>query len=329
MSLFFVAFNAWRTSQMNPLWYTDPGASSTMLALTFVMLFVPLVADIIRVDDMRRQETENLLADLEISHLRLQAYTEQVAELSAAEERVRLARDIHDSLGHSLTAVHIQLEKALAYQERSPQQATQAIIDAKQAAGEALRDIRLSVGALRSTDAAFDLRLELEKLTRGMGTASFSVGLEFNGDENLYPRSARTALYRAAQEGLTNILKHAQARHALLRVIFDEKSARLVLRDDGKGFDAQKWQGAAGNGSIVGGGQALETTNGNMPPGGSGLSFGYGLRGIGERLELLQGKLTIQSDPQQGTVLTAEIPRSLPLAQTGESSLQNPAIAQK
>lgn len=296
LSLFYVAFYAWRTSQGQPAWYIDPGKSGTLMALTFTMLFVPLVAHIIRVDDNRRQETEKLLADLEISHKRLQAYTEQVAELAAAEERVRLARDIHDSLGHSLTAVHIQLEKALAYQERNPREATQAIHDAKQAAADALRDIRLSVGALRSTEAGFDLRLELEKLVRSQDTQALSVGLEFSGDESLYSRSARTAFYRVAQEGLTNIHKHAQARHVFLRVIFDEKSARLVLRDDGKGFNTQFWQGSVGEGESLNGGA-------------NNIDFGYGLRGISERLELLQGRLSIQSDPQKGTVLTAEVPR--------------------
>lgn len=321
LSFFFVAFNGWRTHQANPQWYADPGTASTMMGLTFFMLFVPLVAHIIRVDDTHRQETEKLLADLEHSHQRLQAYTMQVAELAAAEERVRLARDIHDSLGHALTAVHIQLEKALAYQERNPVEATQAIRDAKQAAAEALRDIRLSVGALRSSDASFDLRLELEKLARSVDSPALSVTLDYQGleteranpsgqdrhgperqaDESLYSRQALTALYRAAQEGLTNIRKHAKARHVLLRVVVNEKSARLVLRDDGIGFEPQKWLGGVDGGNGAAGNRKGAELDHDLLP-------GYGLRGLRERLELLHGRLTVQSDPQQGTVLTAEIP---------------------
>ncbi len=176
LSLFYVVFNIWRVSQVEQLWYTNPEAASNILALTFVMLFVPLIAHIIRRDDAHRQETEQLLADLEVSHRRLQAYTEQVAELSAAEERVRLARDIHDLLGHYLTAVHIQLEKALAYQERNPKEATQAMLDAKQAAGEALRDIRRSVSALRAPE----MRISPGRRTGKIGTKNrFS---DFEGD---------------------------------------------------------------------------------------------------------------------------------------------------
>lgn len=294
LSLFYVVFNIWRISRVDALWYTNPEAASNLMALTFVMLFVPLIAHIIRRDDAHRQETEQLLADLEVSHKRLQAYTEQVAELSAAEERVRLARDIHDSLGHYLTAVHIQLEKALAYQDRNPHEAKQAMLDAKQAAGEALRDIRRSVSALRSQDMAFHLDEALDKLVRGIDSPNLQVTLDITGDESRYSRSTLIALYRAAQEGLTNIQKHANARHAFLRVNFEEKAARLVLRDDGVGFEAD---GKAGNGSFSGG--------------------TFGLRGIRERLEILHGSLQVQSIPNQGTMLIAEIPQSAEITEDG------------
>lgn len=296
LSLFYVVFNVWRVSQVEKLWYTNPEAASNILALTFVMLFVPLIAHIIRRDDAHRQETEQLLADLEVSHRRLQAYTEQVAELSAAEERVRLARDIHDSLGHYLTAVHIQLEKALAYQERNPQEATQAMLDAKLAAGEALRDIRRSVSALRTPEAEFQLGEALQKLVRAVDSPNLKVTYEISGDESRFPRSTRVALYRAAQEGLTNIQKHARARHAFLRVVFDEQAARLILRDDGIGFNP-------------------EHTQGN----GSSASTSFGLRGIRERLEMLRGSLQIQSTPNRGTVLMADVPRTAEILENQEA----------
>lgn len=286
LSLFYVVFNIWRISQSEQLWYTNPDAASNMLALTFVMLFVPLIAHIIRRNDSHRQETEQLLADLEVSHRRLQAYTEQVAELSAAEERVRLARDIHDSLGHYLTAMHIQLEKALAYQERDPHESTQAILDAKMAVSEALRDIRLSVSALRSPESEFQLEEDLKKLVRSVDSPGLKVTLDLSGDEGLYSRSTRVALYRAAQEGLTNIQKHAQATHAFLRIVFDENAARMVLRDDGIGFEPERLS-------------EIGTSSNNN----------FGLRGLRERLEMLRGNMQIKSSPNQGTVLMVEIPR--------------------
>jgi signal transduction histidine kinase len=284
ISFFYIALNIWRSWRLDSAWYLDPNAISNMLAFTFVMSFVPLVAHIIRLDDENRQRTEQLLADLEVSHLRLQAYIEQVADLAAAEERNRLARDIHDSLGHYLTAVNIQLEKALVYQERNPDEATQAIREAKQAAAEALRDVRRSVSALREGDAGFSLVDALKKLIEGVEDDHLDVDLHLDGDESIYPRSTLLALYRACQEGLTNVQKHAKASQVELNVELGTQEARLTLRDNGQGFD-------------------LEAIEYAMP------GPGYGLSGMRERLELLRGQMALQSSSQRGTELTIIVPR--------------------
>ena len=85
----------------------------------------------------------------------LQAYTERVAELATTEERNRVAREIHDSLGHALIAINVQLEKALVYYNKQPQEALQAISDAKRVVKEALQDVRHSVRVLRTEQEAF------------------------------------------------------------------------------------------------------------------------------------------------------------------------------
>jgi len=287
ISFAYVALVGWRTGQVNPQWYLDSRASINVLAFACLILFVPVIALIIRRDDENRRRTERLLADLEASHVKLQAYTEQVAELAAAEERARLARDIHDSVGHYLTAVNIQLEKALLYQERDPREATQAVRDAKQAAADALRDVRRSVRALREPDERFSLADSLEKLVHETSADSFQINLSLSGDETLYPRSALTALYRAAQEGLTNVQKHAHARQVDLTIDLGEQEAHLVLQDDGQGFDPK----------IL-----------NQPI--SLPQLGFGLRGIQERLDLVRGQLTLQSTPRKGTVLSVVVPRA-------------------
>ena len=128
----------------------------------------------------------------------------------ATEERNRLARDIHDSLGHSLTAVNIQLEKALAYWQRSPDESHQAIRDAKQAASEALQEVRHSVGTLRDPDSRFSLRGALEGLTERMNAQGLPIASTITGDESDYNRSTLVALFRGAQEGLTNVQRHAR-----------------------------------------------------------------------------------------------------------------------
>lgn len=288
LSLAYIPIVFWRTTLPgSSILYLESGPTANLLAFTFVMLFVPLIVNIIRRDDDNKRRTEQLLIDLEASHRKLQAYTEQVAELAAAEERNRLARDIHDSLGHYLTAVNIQLEKAIAYQERNPGEARQALSDAKQAAADALRDVRLSVSALRNVESTFALAEALGKLTEGMRNEQLAVSLSISGDETGYPRSRLMTLYRAAQEGLTNIQKHAQASQVDLQLDLGSDEAKMTLVDNGIGFDPQM----------------LESPSTALQP-------GYGLRGILERVELVGGRITLRSAPHAGTELSVVVPKN-------------------
>ena len=297
LSLFYVALTIWRTGYINSAWYTDPTLSSNMLSFTFVMLFTPIIARIIRRDEQSRRRTEQLLNDLKASNLQLRAYAEQAAELSAAEERNRLARDIHDSLGHHLTAVSIQLEKALAYQDRAPEVAIQAVRDAKQAATEALQNVRRSVSALRDTNGNFSLKTALSDLVNRLNNDQFTITFNITGDEAGYSRPVLMTLYRTAQEGLTNIEKHAQANAVVLTITLGEEEASLLLRDDGRGFDTTMLD-------------ATSTTQ----------TLSFGLRGIRERLDIVRGHLALQSTPQRGTELAITIPKQLTMKNSEDLS---------
>jgi signal transduction histidine kinase len=183
--------------------------------------------------------------------------------------------------------VNIQLEKALAYWQRSPEEALQAIRDAKLAASEALRDVRSSVAALRDADDRFSLRAALEGLAERMAAQGLPVELNVSGDESGYNRTTLMALYRATQEGLTNVQRHAGASRVEIELRFDEETVRLRLSDNGRGFDPR----------------AVEA------PGAGGSSGGFGLQGIRERLELVLGQLEIRSDPAHGAELLMTAPR--------------------
>ena len=111
-----------------------------------------------------RERSNQLLADLELSHKRLRDYAVQVEELATARERNRVARDIHDSVGHSLAAVNVQLEKALVFHNRDPDVTVQAMQDAKRAAKKALGDVRESVRTLRQSSEPFSLSESLTAL---------------------------------------------------------------------------------------------------------------------------------------------------------------------
>jgi signal transduction histidine kinase len=276
----------WQVSRMSQAWYRSTDVLLYLIIATELLIFMQAMASVIHQDEQSRQHTKELLANLATSHRQLEAYAQQVADLAAAEERNRLARDIHDTLGHYLTVVNIQLEKALVFKEANPAEAEQAIQDAKLAAKEALEDVRRSVGALRSTRERFSLQESLEDLVSRMKDSPFRIELSISGNEEGYSRPALTTLFRAAQEGLTNIQKHAGARRVHLEVRLGEHQARLRLADDGHGFDAVAITQAGGDGAD-----------------------GFGLQGLQERLELVGGTMRLDSEPEHGTTLHVVVPR--------------------
>ena len=196
----------------------------------------------------------------------------RIAELSAATERNRLARDIHDSLGHHLTAIAIQLEKASAFRDRDPAAAEQALADARDSAQHALRDVRTSVGALRSPPVT--LRAALTELAG----QDDRVTVHIDGEERDLDQATVTTLHRAAQEAVTNARRHGAATEVSVAVTFSPAGTRLVVTDDGRGFDL------------------------------SADRSGFGLLGLRERAALVGGECTVDSRPGAGTSVTVMVP---------------------
>lgn len=277
----------WYFWQYRPLSASGEASVFNLMIFAVLLLFMLVLARVIDSDERNQKNLETLLADLEASNVKLQLYAEQVAELAATEERNRLARDIHDSLGHRLTVVAIQLEKALAYKDRDPNEAEQAILDAKQAASGALKDVRLSVRSLRDADDGFSLQTALAELVDGLENGRFSIQYQFTGKEESYSRPVLLALYRSAQEGLTNIQKHAQATAVSLTIYLEEAEGKLILQDNGRGFDTTTLDDLA------------------IDP-----YHSFGLQGIQERLELVRGQMQVISQPGQGTILQITVPKN-------------------
>jgi signal transduction histidine kinase len=215
-----------------------------------------------------------------------QAYAAQVAGLSAEAERTRLARDIHDSLGHHLTAIAVQLEKAAAFRDRDPGAADQALADARSSVRQALGDVRLSVRALRAEAAQAALPEMLADLIREAGPGQPQVTLSVTGDDAALSPAASTVLYRGAQEALTNARRHSGARTVSVSLALGAGEARLVVADDGRGF-------------------------------GPDCPVGFGLLGIRERAALAGGLADIVSIPGEGTTVTVTVPRRAPATLAG------------
>ena len=215
--------------------------------------------------------------ELAEAHRKLGEYAGKVEALATAQERNRLAREIHDGLGHYLTAINIQVKAAGAVLDQNPDSARTALGAAQKLAEDALADVRRSISALRADPAtARPLAETLAQLVDEAHSAGLTAELAISGAPVPLPPQVEFALFRVAQEGLTNVRKHAAASRATLTLTYLPDRVQLAVEDDG--------QGAAD------------------PRG------GFGLLGVRERVELLGGTVSIESDSGQGFRICAELP---------------------
>lgn len=221
-----------------------------------------------------RTQQEKLRLEIEEANTQLRAQAAQTAELATTRERNRVAREIHDGVGHYLTVVKTQLDAAAALIPTRPDEARTAVEKAAKLTAEALDDVRRSVGALR-TDVA---RPPLPEALRELATHGDPVPtLAIEGSPRPLAPGIEHALFRAAQEGLTNVRKHARASRALLRLDFRAPS-RVVLELSDNGVGAH------------------------------GAPAGFGLQGLRERIEVIGGTCDAANRLEGGFALRVEVP---------------------
>ena len=216
----------------------------------------------------------------------------QAREAGVLDERQRMAREIHDTIAQGLTGVITQLEAALNARDR-PADLERHIDAAARLARESLTEARRSVEAVQPTP------LENSRLPEALSdvagrwsdVSGVAVRVATTGAMRPLRPEVEVALLRAAQESLSNISKHAGASHAAVTLSFMDDVVTLDVRDDGAGFLV-----VHGNGSRGGG--------------------GYGLTGMRQRVEQLDGTMEIESQPGEGTAVSVTIPAST--RQTGD-----------
>ncbi|MBN1647599.1 MAG: sensor histidine kinase [Spirochaetales bacterium] len=236
-------------------------------------------------DRQRWQQIRLLNDELQMTHTRLREYADQVADTVILEERNRLARDIHDSLGHNLTAASIQLSKAEGYFRIEPDAALEAISEARNCLQEGMKDVREVVGTLDDQKGNFDIIEQIRKLAGRIPDDKYTLTLETKGVQKDYNRAVLLAIYRLVQEGLTNIIRHADAGTIRISVTLGSEHAHVLISDNGRGFN-------------------VNTLSDNENSTGK-----FGLRGLKNRIELVRGTLTINSYPGQGTRIEGVLPR--------------------
>jgi signal transduction histidine kinase len=273
-----------------------------MFQLWSLIGFVALLLLLFRALSAQRQRTEQLLSQLEHSrtekeeaYQRLQHYAAAIEDLAMMRERSRLAREMHDTLGHYLSILHIQLEIVSKCQQEDPTRAFREVAQADQIVVQAMRELRNAVAALYSTPIMeLGLRSSLIHLGSEFEHGEDQASLTLDLDTLLPPLSPtlQMAMYRAAQEALTNVRKHARASKVLLRLRYEDEHLELVVLDNGCGAINERTE---------------QSTS------------GFGLRGLRERFELLDGHVTYGPSVSGGYSVTVHV--HVPIASTGTDDL--------
>jgi signal transduction histidine kinase len=215
---------------------------------------------------------------------RIEEATRRVAARRQSEvqaERVRIARELHDVLAHSLSQINVQAGVGLHLIDKNPEKARDALAAIKDTSKVALDEVRSVLGILRdgTTDAPLVPEPDLSRL-EGLVASVTAQGIDVQLEDSLteVPKPTQLALYRIAQESLTNVVRHSQATRATVTLAEDAGSYRLVVSDNGT-------------------------------PSTTASEGGRGLLGMRERAELLGGSLEAGPSPRGGFTVTATIPR--------------------
>ena len=269
-----------RLSQLVPTpesWQVSVFQTNVIILFTLVLLFVFLLVDALLSAYKNQQK-------LAIAHAQLQQYALQVEGQAALQERNRIAREIHDSLGHSLTAQTILLENVLLFWQQDAERAKSYLLEAKDSSYQALKDVSRAVAALRDSPQP-DKPLQAaitELVNKVCQSTPMTPACEINITTPLSDELSLAA-YRIVQEALTNAVKHSQATQLSVQLSTKPQSLYVQVLDNGKGFDPSK-----------------NTT-------------GFGLRGMKERAIALGGTCQIWSSPGAGCRISVILPLPEPL----------------
>lgn len=233
-------------------------------SLIFVasIFFVTMLSFALIAEQKSRQRAEALALEVEVLATRL--------------ERNRIAREIHDALGHTLTSLNIQLEVAQKLRQRDPTKAAQALDTAKQLASQSLLDVRRALQTLRRSD--FKLEEAVAVLVAQVEQQHPGLEIQLLWDLPQLPLVVSHQLYSIILESLTNMQKYAQATKAQVRGYKTEAGIRVNVMDNGQGFDPQASRS------------------------------GWGLMGMEERVNGLGGEFQVCSSPGAGTQIQVMIP---------------------
>lgn len=258
----------------------DIGESSWLLVGVIpVVIFVIMFVTLYQRQNEAREKAMALARQLEDANQQLSEYADQVEDLTIANERQRMARELHDTLSQGLTGIILQLEAVSAHlNNQNIEKAETIVTNAMEQARATLAEARNAIDNLRSTqfkDLESALRLEVSRFQKA---ADIVCEIEVKELSEI-PEYTSLIVMQNVKEALTNIARHAGATHVKVKAGIEEGFLVVTVEDNGNGFDPEQ-----------------------VPSG------HYGLLGIQERLGMLTGRLEIRSLPGKGTTLVMSVP---------------------
>lgn len=253
------------------VWSTLP---TVIAGLIYIMIFTQMALD----EEFSKQRAEKLYNELESANSKLIKYANEIEELATIQERNRLAREIHDGLGHYLTTILIQLQAAEAVLPTDKEKALDAIEKARKQSKLALIDVRKSVSAFRYDPYnPEDLDSLIIKALTPCEWVGITTWFDVNGQKRNLSNIVNSTIFRIVQETVNNACKYSQAENYYLNISYENKyELKINIRDDGVGSDV--------------------------------LQGGFGLLGLKERIELINGTINIITSPNQGFMLEICLP---------------------
>ncbi|RMF81172.1 MAG: sensor histidine kinase [Chloroflexi bacterium] len=215
--------------------------------------------------------------ELAASNLKLARYATTVEQLAVSHERNRMARELHDTLAHTLSAVSVQLEALNAQLDNDPTGAKQTLRKSQDLTRSGLQEVRRALQALRASPLEdLGLALAIRHLTESVAQRSgMKIDLTISSNLGDLDAEVEQSIYRITEEAFNNAIRHANAQTMTVSLLRNRDELCLIICDDGIGFD-------------------LETASQNGH---------YGLTGMRERALLCNGHLDVESEPGKGTTV--------------------------
>jgi signal transduction histidine kinase len=233
---------------------------------------------------------------------------EEATRRRASEERLAIARDLHDVVAHSISVINVQANTALHLMDRQPQRAREALTSIREVSGQTLGELSSVLGALRDTSAPLAPApgvARLDELAARARSAGFEVSVAAEGGVRDLPAGVDAAAYRIVQEALTNAVRHSGGHVASVRLRYGSDDLEISVDDDGQGGN-----GGTGSPPVRGGIPGPGEMGGGQPPMSERRPPGSnsGLAGMGERARALGGTLTAGPRPEGGFRVRARLP---------------------